>query len=251
MTDQTLPSQWKPRHRPVRAILRFFIRTALCVLADVTIEGRENLPAKGPALIVANHFHFADPVIVIRAMPWPLDFIGGKRMPNAPNGVKWLAALWGTFRVRRGGSSRAALESGEAVLSAGGFLAIFPEGGSWASVLRPARPGAAYLASRTGALVVPVGLDGVTELFTACLRGRRARITVRIGKPMGPFPKVRRGRAGREAVNDVGRAMMERIAELIPKPRRGVFSEDATVRTAAETAAVYPWEKARGFESNE
>jgi len=251
MSTQTISTRWKPRHRPVRAVLRFFIRTVMTVFARVTVEGREHLPDEGPALIVANHFHFADPVVIIRAMPWPLDFIGGKRMPNAPNGVKWLAALWGTFRVRRGGSSRAALESGEAVLSSGGFLGIFPEGGSWASVLRPPRPGAAYLATHTGALVVPVGLDGVTELFTAWRRARRAHIIVRIGQPMGPFPEVERGRAGREKIDSIGRTMMERIAELIPPHRRGVFSEDADVRAAAQQAAAYPWAKARGFENNE
>jgi len=238
--------RWKPRHRVIRVILRTLIRVGLALLSKLTIEGAENLPDSGPTLVVANHFHFADPVIVIRAMPWPLDFIGGSRLPNAPTGVKWLTRLWGTMRVRRGGSSREALRAAEETLKAGGILGIFPEGGSWADVLRPPRPGAAYLATRTGACVVPVGLDGVTDLFSNLLRFRRARITVRIGVAFGPFEGVPSGRAGREEIDRVGRVMMERIAELLPEERRGVLSRDEVIRESAAEAAVYPWERGRG-----
>jgi len=240
---------WKPRHRVIRAILRALIRVGLAILSKLTIEGAENLPDRGPTLVVANHFHFADPVIVIRAMPWPLDFIGGFRLPNAPTGVKWLTRLWGTMRVRRGGSSREALRAAEETLKAGGILGIFPEGGSWAAVLRPPRPGAAYLAARTGTIVVPIGLDGVTDLFSSLLRFRRARITVRIGVPFGPFEEVPSGRAGRNEIDRIGQRMMEEIASLIPEERRGVYSKDDEIRAAAAEAAVYPWERGRGTES--
>ncbi len=236
---------WRPRHRLTRTILRGLIRVAFAVLTRFSIEGTENLPSDGPILIVANHFHFVDPVAIIRVMPWPLDFIGGHRMPNAPTGVKWLTKLWGTFRVRRAGSSTEALRTGEVVLNAGGVLGIFPEGGSWATILRPPRPGAAYLACRTGAIVVPVGLDGLTDIFPSVRRFRRAKVTVRIGEPLGPFSPVERGRAGRKMIATIGDTFMRRIAELIPPARRGVFSEDPEVRARGTAAASYPWERTR------
>ena len=237
---------WRPRHRWIRTILRAAIRVAFAFLTNLSIEGEENLPSFGPMLVVANHFHFADPVAVIRAIPWPLEFIGGTQLPNAPTGVKWLTTLWGTYRVRRGGSSREALRGAEAVLKAGGILGIFPEGGSWAAVLRPARPGAAYLAARTGVPVVPIGLDGLTEMFGSLTRLRRARVTIRFGRPIGPFEKAERGRAGREEVVRIGETIMRAIAELIPPEQRGIFSEDPVVREAAAEAAVYPWDQERG-----
>jgi len=236
---------WQPTHRLVRAVLRAFIRLAFAVLTRLRIEGEENLPEEGPLLVVANHFHFVDPVAVIRAMPWPLEFIGGAQLPNAPTGVKWLTTLWGTTRVHRGGSSRDALRAAEAALSAGGIFGIFPEGGSWAAVLRPARPGAAYLAARTGAPILPVGLDGLTDLFSSLRRLRRARVTIRIGRPFGPFEAVPRGRKGREAIDRIGETVMRSIAELIPPSRHGVFSDDAAVRAAAQDAAAYPWSHER------
>jgi 1-acyl-sn-glycerol-3-phosphate acyltransferase len=223
-------------------VLRGLIRLAFALLAQLTIEGEENIPEAGPLLVVANHFHFTDPVAVIRAMPWPLEFIGGFRMPNAPTGVKWLTKAWGTHRVHREGSSRAALAAAEEVLKARGVLGIFPEGGSWASVLRRPRPGTAYLATRTGSRVLPIGIDGLTELFPSLLRFRRARVTVRIGRPIGPFDSVERGRAGRKEIERVGETIMCRIAELIPPERRGVYSEDPKLQEAA-AAMAYPWER--------
>ena len=237
---------WRPGRRLIRVVLGALIRLAFRIMSRLSIEGRENVPDSGPLLVVANHFHFADPVAVIRAMPWPLDFIGGSRMPNAPTGVKWLAALWGIHRVRRGGSSRQALRAAEAALKAGAVLGIFPEGGSWASVLRPARPGAAYLAVRSGVRLLPIGIDGLVEMFPSLHRLRRARVTIRIGEPFGPFAPAESGRGGRAEIDRIGETIMRRIAELIPPERRGVFSEDPKLREEAAEAAVYPWERGRG-----
>ena len=65
----------------------------------------------------------------------------------------------------------------EAVLAQRGVVGIFPEAGSWAAVLRPARPGTAFLAARTGARLMPMGLDGLIDVFPYLSRGRRACVT--------------------------------------------------------------------------
>ena len=228
----------------MRSILRVVIRILFATLARLEIEGKENIPATGPLLVVANHFHFADPVAVIRAMPWPLDFIGGFRMPNAPKWIRWLPRMWGLYRVRRDGSSRGALRQAEATLAAGGILGIFPEGGSWTNILRKPRPGAAFLATRTGARILPIGLDGMDRIFPDLGRFRRTTVTIRIGEPIGPFDPVDSGRAGRVGIDHVGNRIMQAIAELIPAESHGVYSRDAGVRAAAEEVAAYPW--ARG-----
>ena len=228
----------------MRSILRGVIRILFATLARLEIEGQENVPSEGPLLVVANHFHFADPVAVIRAMPWPLDFIGGFRMPNAPRWIRWIPRMWGLYRVRRDGSSRGALRQAETTLAAGGILGIFPEGGSWTNVLRKPRPGAAFLATRTAARILPIGLDGMDRIFPELGRFRRAKVTIRIGSPIGPFDAVESGRAGRAEIDRVGDRIMQAIADLIPAASHGVYSQDAEIRAAAETVAAYPW--ARG-----
>ncbi len=235
-----------PRRRIIRFFLRRGIHLGLAVLSRLRVEGRENLPASGPLLVVANHFHFIDPAIVIGVTPWPLDFLAGLQMVGAPPVVTVLPKMWGVYSVRRGGASTDAIRAATAVLAQNGVMGIMPEGGCWATVLRPARPGAAYIAAQSGAPLLPIGLDGVTDLFPSVRRGRRATVTVRIGRPFGPFQATGHGRERRQQLDEIGHEIMRHIADLLPPERRGVYSDDPAIRAAAQAAAVYPHEDLLG-----
>ncbi|NLE45368.1 MAG: 1-acyl-sn-glycerol-3-phosphate acyltransferase [Chloroflexi bacterium] len=230
-----------PRRRLLRSILHRMARLALDALTDLDIVGEEHLPATGPLLVVANHFSFLDPVAMVAAAPWPIEFVGGFQMPNAPTTVTWIPKAWGYFPVYRGTGSRQALIDAEAILRQNGVIGIFPEAGSWATVLRPARPGAAFLAARTDATILPMGFDGLTDVFPRLRRGRRATVTLRIGKPFGPLQLGGRGRQCREQIEEAGHRIMERIAQLIPPERRGHYSNDPAIRLAAQGTEIYPW----------
>ncbi len=231
-----------PRRRLIRGILRPAISAAFATLANVEISGRENLPKSGPLIVVGNHFSFLDPVAMIRVLPWPPEYIGGHRNPSAPVWTGFFSHLWGYYPVFRGTGSRFALLAAERVIRQGGILGIFPEAGNWATVLRPARPGTAYLAVRTGAPILPVGFDGLTEVFSALKEGRRARVTMRIGRPFGPFKATGRGRERRRQLEEIGHEIMQHIAELIPPERRGHYSDDPAIREAAKGTEIYPWD---------
>jgi 1-acyl-sn-glycerol-3-phosphate acyltransferase len=229
-----------PRRRVARFLLKGVAHMAFTVLTDLHIIGQEHLPSRGPLLVAANHFSFIDPVAMVRAVPWPIEFLGGFRMPFAPPSLTWIPKLWGYYAVHRGAASRDALRAAESVLAQEGVVGIFPEAGNWATVLRPPRPGAAFLAARTGARVLPIGIDGLLEVFPRLRTGRRARATIRIGRPVGPFHATGRGRERRRQVEAIGHEIMQHIAELIPPERRGHYSDDPSIRAAAQ-AVVYPW----------
>jgi 1-acyl-sn-glycerol-3-phosphate acyltransferase len=233
------------RRKWVRVLLRKGIAAAFAVLLDVHVVGRENLPAGGPLIVVGNHFNFLDPLAFIHTLPYPLEFIGGRQAPNAPGVLSWIRNLWGILPVSRGSSSRDALVRAQRILGANGVLGIFPEGGSWAAVLRPPRPGAALLAARSGAAILPIGLDGLVDVFPSIARLRRARVTVNIGKPFGPFTLDVRDRSNRAAIDEFGHEIMRHIAELIPPERRGFYSTDPAIREAARGTEVYPWDNIR------
>jgi 1-acyl-sn-glycerol-3-phosphate acyltransferase len=127
------------------------------------------------------------------------------------------------------------------VLAQDGVVGMFPEGGSWAPMLRPARPGTAYLAARTSAPLLPIGLDGLVDLFPSLRRGSRSAVTVRIGRLFGPYRIEGRGQARREQLEGIGDEIMQHIAQLLPPERRGVYSSDPEIRDAAQAVAEYPY----------
>ena len=236
---------FSPRRRLLRPLLRASTAAILTLLTDLHVAGLENLPASGPLIVVGNHFNFLDPLAFIHVLPYSIEFIGGRQAPNAPGIVGWIRNLWGILPATRGGSSRDVLLRAQRILQGTGVLGIFPEGGSWAAVLRPPRPGAALLAARSGARILPVGLDGFIDVFPHLRRFQRARVQVTIGKPFGPFNLDVRDRSNRAAVDEFGHQIMREIAALIPPERRGFYSADPAIREAAKGTEVYPWDGVR------
>ncbi len=229
----------------MRSVLKGLIHFLFATTADFEIIGKENLPSEGPLLMVANHFSFLDPLAMIRIAPWRIEFLGGTQTPNAPTWTEWLRNLWGFIPVYRGTVSRETFIASENILSQKGVLAIFPEGGNWANVLRPARPGVAFLAVRTGVPIIPVGLDGLETFFARLKKGKRARITARIGKQIGPFNLDIRGRENRGKLDDLGHDIMNSISMLIPPEKRGYYSDDPVIRAAAKGTEIYPWDESQ------
>jgi len=243
-----------PVYRPnttIRRVLQFLARAALRVLTDLKIEGEENFPASGPLIMVGNHFSFIDPAAFISIAPWPLDFVGGAVTPHAPKIVRFLPRLWGFLPVYRGTGSTYALKEAQNILNRGGVLGIFPEGGSWAQILRPARPGAALLTAQTGAPLLPVGLHGLPDVFLSLKKFRRARVRFRIGKPFGPFRISGSRYDQRRQLDEIGHEIMRKIAELLPPEKGGLYSSDPQVREASKGSEYYPWEGLREGEDSE
>lgn len=237
MTNTTHPF----RRRPIRFIMKMLSVPAFSILTRMEIRGTENLPEKGPFIVVGNHFSFIDPVAFVRLAAWPIEFVGGAVTPHAPLWTRIIPFLWGYHKLYRGTGATAALHAAEEILKRGGILGIFPEGGNWATVLRPPRPGTAFLAARTGVPLIPVGLDGFTEVFPTLFHGKRAKVTVNIGKPFGPFSSKGSGRERRSHLEEIGHVIMQHIAELIPPEKRGYYSDDPAIREAARGTEIYPW----------
>ena len=231
-----------PRRRLMRGFIHRLSKMVFGMLTDFRVIGAENFPTTGPLLVVSNHFSFIDPVALVRIVPWPMEFLGGFRTPNAPMGVASLRELWGYYPVFRGTGSQVAFRASDAIMGQSGVMGLFPEGTSAAAALRPARPGMAFMAVRSGACVLPIGLDGLMDVFPKLRRGKRAQVTAHIGKPMGPFEAPGRGRKRRQLIDDIGHEIMRKIADLIPPQRRGFYSADPALRAEAEAAAYYPFD---------
>lgn len=218
-----------PRNRFKRGILKAGIAILTHTLSRFTILGRENIPAEGPLIVVTNHFHFIDAPILILASPWPLEFLADFEMPNVPPALKFFPDFYGTYNVEQGTPNLEALRASEAVLAQKGVLGVFPEGRVHQPPLRSALPGAAYLALRSGAPILPVGIysDNHWDIFGALRQNsRRIRSYCQFGPVFWPMQSENPRRPSREEISRAGEQIMAAIAAELPEEMRGDFSAD-------------------------
>ncbi len=143
----------------------------------------------------------------------------------------WMLAGCNCFPIDRGTADRQALKTALDILSKGGRLLIFLEGTrSSTPGMRRAEAGVGFLARRSGAAVLPVGVWG-TE--AALARGhtlpKRVPIRMHYGKAFQLPERVPGERRDDQAVADL---IGTRIAELLPPAYRGVYGD--AVEPAAE-----------------
>ena len=202
---------------------RVLIRILVFPFANWEVKGRENVPGKGPVLIVCNHLHIADPPIVAASIKLKSVIMAKEELWHNIWSRYWVKNF-GAFPVRRGGIDREAIRQAENWLCQGVSLIMFPEGTrSSTAQLQPAFPGAALIAARLGAPVLPVAITGTDKLnnLLRCLR-HRARITVTIGQPFNP-PSAD-GKLTRDLRNRLMNEIMGKIAALLPPEYRGVYA---------------------------
>jgi 1-acyl-sn-glycerol-3-phosphate acyltransferase len=230
-TDQTdTPSQAASRYDHAswerqRRVLRFLLRTiGFTMLAKLNkVEGLENVPTKGPAILMINHIALIDPIVVLHVVPRNIVPLAKIEVYEYPI-VGIFPRLWGVIPVRRDEVDRRAVQQVLDVLKSGEIVLVAPEGTRGTS-LSPGKEGVAYLASRSGATVIPVAIDGTIGYpalpFTAAWR--RPGATVRFGRPFRYRKEFERPR--REQLRQMMDEAMYVLAEMLPEHRRGFYAD--------------------------
>jgi 1-acyl-sn-glycerol-3-phosphate acyltransferase len=168
-------------YHTVRTIVTVFCR----VWCRMQIEGRENFPVDGPFILAPTHRSIIDTPVSSSVYPRRMRFMGADKWWSNKHFGKLLTALGG-FPVSRGTADREALKRCIAVIEGGEPLVLFPEGERKSGpVVQPLFEGAAYVAMKTGAPIVPVGIGGSER---AMPKGTRfifpRKMYVIIGQPM-------------------------------------------------------------------
>jgi 1-acyl-sn-glycerol-3-phosphate acyltransferase len=191
------------------------------VLWPIRIDGLEHVPARGPAIIAANHISFFDSVALIMAVRRPLSFVGKSEYLDSWRTRHLLPAL-GMIPVNRtsGRQALGALQLAAGVLARSGLFAIYPEGTrSRDGALAPGHTGVAHIAVASGAPIIPVGIIG-----TAAIQPPGARVprpfraaAIRFGPPIDPA-SYRGGRRTRRRL--ITEDVMTAIQSLSGQRRR-------------------------------
>lgn len=201
----------------VRLLMLLFLRRGL------DVSGRENIPRRGALLIAANHAGTVDPALLGALVPRrDLHYMAKSEHFEGPRAVFFRAAH--AFPIQRGGADRSHLAYALTLLRSGKAVLVFPEGSrARDGVLRRPRPGAAFLAQRAGATVLPVALWGSDAVLPRGARlPRPAPVTIRFGEA---FTLPERGAEDRPASHhEAADLVMARIAELMPSELRGPYA---------------------------
>lgn len=225
------------RGRPFR-LARGGLMPLLSALVGLRVEGLDHVPATGPLLIVGNHLHNGDPLLLAVACPRPIHFMAKRELFAVPLLSNFIRRV-GTFPVDRGTADRAAIRHAEAVLAAGIAVGMFPEGTRSATgTMAHAHPGVGLIALRTGAPVLPVAIVGSERLPGNGTKTRRPDAssptsrrgaTIRFGAPF-TIPRERAGH--RVSAGEATATIMIVIARLLPAGYRGHYANAAADPTS-------------------
>lgn len=220
-------------------------RVLIFLITRRRISGQERTPPSSALLIVSNHLGNLDPIITGTKLPRRLYILAKVELFSWPV-VGWLARQADVIPIRRGQSDRDALRRVLEHLQAGHAVLLYPEGtypkGKTPIGLIKAQPGAAMLALRSGATILPIGISGSEYVWTR--RGlpwnllRRWPVEVNVGEPYRPT--VPPGISQKQALALVGEEIMRRIAALLPEAYRGYYREQAAPTGDTSTALLEP-----------
>lgn len=154
----------------------------------IRVEGLENVPESGAAILAPNHLSFIDSIFVPLLLDRKVTYVAKAEYFESWK-TAWFFRMMGQIPVKRGGGSASlrALESAGEVLRSGGLFGIYPEGTrSPDGRLYKGRTGIARLALDCRAPVIPVGVIGTREAqpIGKLLPKFFSPITVRFGAPL-------------------------------------------------------------------
>lgn len=149
----------------------------LKILYNPTTKGTKNIPEKGPIIIVGNHKHAFDPIMVMSHTNRTIYYMAKESLFKGIHG-KILESI-GTIKIHRNKSNPIAIKEAEEILKQGGAVGIFPEGtrNRTNQELLKFRHGAVEIAKKTNTPIIPFAIKGDYKLF-------KKGLSIEFGKPI-------------------------------------------------------------------
>ena len=203
------------RFTPIYRVLRLLVRGLNRLLFRTTVEGEALVPADGPVIIAPIHRSFIDFFVVSEVTRRKLHYMAKDSLWKRPRFGRFLLSI-GAFPVHRESTDREALRRAQNVLEAGEVLILFPEGARrTGEAVGELHEGAAFLAARTGATIVPVGIGGTISVMPKGTRyPRPSKVHLIVGEPLAPPARSAGGRVPRSQVHQLTEDLRASIQDL-------------------------------------
>jgi len=177
----------EPVYRTVVGVARGMIGS---MRWDVIVDGAENIPREGPAVIATNHIGYLDFVFsgyAARDQKRLVRFLAKKEIFDK-KGAGWLMRKMKHIPVDRFGAPNESFQAAVAALRAGEIVGMFPEATISPSFApRPGKSGAVRMAQESGAPLIPAAVWGTHRILTKWRPKnfqRKVAIMVNVGKPL-------------------------------------------------------------------
>ncbi|MEU1780600.1 MULTISPECIES: lysophospholipid acyltransferase family protein [Streptomyces] len=217
------------------------------------VEGLENIPAEGPAILASNHLSFSDSFFLPAVLDRKVTFIAKQEYFTSPGVKGKLTAAFfkgvGQLPVDRSGArgaGEAAIKSGIEVLERGELFGIYPEGTrSPDGRLYRGKPGGlARVALATGAPVIPVAMIDTEKVQPpGKVLPKMIRPGIRIGKPLD-FSRYHGMDGDRFILRSVTDEVMYEIMKLSGQEYVDIYATAAKRQIAEEAKQKAEEEKA-------
>ena len=190
------------------------------ILFRPIVSGAENIPLEGPVLIAPIHRSNVDFAFTLFISPRKVFFMAKESVFRVPLLGPLLLHL-GAFPVKRGSADRESTSLAEEVLRQGHALVLFPEGTRKEGLnVAPLHDGAMFVAARTSATIVPVGIGGSERAMPKGAKfPRPARIRIVVGPPISP--PISEGRVSRSAITAKSEELREALERVYHQSLEG------------------------------
>lgn len=206
----------------------WFITNALRIYFRLTLrldapDFERLVPQTGPLIVITNHTGQVEvPVFATLLQPRKITGWGKAEAFDNPF-LRWVFGAWDIVPVHRGEADMTALKSALRALEEGRIFGVAPEGTrNYTGILRRGLPGAAILALKSGAPILPVVHWGGEAFMKNLKKFRRTDFHIRVGEP---FYVRADGRITGEMRQQMVDEMMYRIAALMPEEYRGEYAD--------------------------
>ena len=192
-------------------------------LGRMEVKGRECVPPYGPLIVASNHLSFTDPPLLVASIRRPLHFIGKQELFANPV-TRYFMSSFNVSPYNRSGMGVDAVKTFLRMLAEDKAVVIFPEGHrSDDRTLQKGMLGVVYLALKSQAPILPVGLTGTEKIRAWRMPVPLHRLSANIGQPFS-LPVIE-GPVSKAVMNSILVMIMERIASLLPAQYRGVYGD--------------------------
>ena len=193
----------------LRVIVAFCIYWYCKIVYRVKIVGKEKVPKEGALLFCGNHRTYLDPPLITVTAGRKLSFMAKEELKSNPV-MRFLNFTFDGILVKRDNRDIGSLKCAMKVLKNGGCIGIFPEGtrNGMEKNGGKLKNGAAYMALKTGAKIVPIGIQGPAKPFT--------KNVIIYGEPLD-FSRYCSEKVDKEIENKVSEELKQAIIALTNK----------------------------------